>query len=121
MTNNLAKSWHALPETWVLKPTRLLFVLGGCQRFWRSVILFEISSTPGTEVDSDTAFAGVRRLLPLLPELQKREKSMPSSPNENSAKSIFMESNRSVRFKFLTTPNSLHGQNLISKTRLGPV
>ena len=105
----------------VLKPTRLLFVLGGCQRFWRNVMLFEISSTPGTEVDSDTAFAGVRRLLALLPELQKREKSMPSSPNENSAKSIFMESNRSVRFKFLTTPNSLHGQNLIAKTRLGPV
>ena len=79
-----------------------------CQRFWRRVVLFEISSTAGTEVDSDASFAGVRRLLDLLPELQQGEKSMFSPPNENSAKSIFMQSTRTVRFKSLTTPNSSH-------------
>lgn len=44
----------------------------------------------------------------MLPELQQGEKSMSSPPNENSAKSVFMQSTRTVRFKFLTTPNSSH-------------
>ena len=87
---------------------------------WRRVVMFEILSTPGTEVDSDAPFAGVRRLLALLPELQQREKSTSPPPNENNAKSIFMESIRTVRFKFLTTPNSFHGRNPIAKNRQCP-
>ena len=57
--------------------------------------------------------------MPCLPELQQGEKSK-SPPNENSAKSIFRQSSRTVRFKFLTTPNSFHERNLIAKTRQGP-
>jgi hypothetical protein len=97
--------------------TNLLFVLGCCQRFWRRVVLFEISSAPGTEVDSDASFAGVRWLLALLPELQHREESTSPPPNEKSAKSIFVESTRAVRFKFLAAPNSFHGRNHIAKNR----
>jgi hypothetical protein len=77
--------------------------------------LFKTSSTPGTEVDSDASFAWVRRLLALLPELQQGEESMFPPPNQNSAKSIFMQSTGTVRFKFLATPNSFHERILLPK------
>jgi hypothetical protein len=82
--------------------------------------LFEISATPGTEVDSDVSFAGIWRLLALLPELQQGEKSVSPPPSEKSAKSIFMQNTRTVRFKFLTTPNSFHGRDFIAKTCQAP-
>src|SRR5262245_13828033 len=92
--------------------------LGCSQRFSRRVVLFEISSTPRTELNPDTTFTGIWRLLARDPELQQREEFALSAPYENGLKSVLVRCDGSVRFKFVTTPNSIHALNLIAKDAL---
>ena len=59
-------------ETWVLKPTCLLIHPRVFSSILPRVVLFEITSTPRTEIDSDTSVAGVGLPLAREPELQQR-------------------------------------------------